>query len=119
MADDAHRGTWETWISLESCPIALPTVHDTRLPTRVASATCPLSRAGEGWGEGREGSGSGTRLMRRQGAPLPDRSHPSPGFLRKQTSPARERGPAPHAAMVASLSGTVRVAIVRGSKPLS
>jgi hypothetical protein len=57
------------------------------------AAPGPLSRAGEGWGEGREGSGLNSPPMRVQAAIRPDCSHPSPC-----PSPARERGPAPRSA---------------------
>jgi uncharacterized phage protein (TIGR02216 family) len=68
------------------------TGHDSGAPTPWAEATDPLSRAGEGWGEGREGSGPSTPSTLVQAAPYPGRSHPSP-----DPSPARERGPAPYA----------------------
>ncbi|MCJ2020138.1 glycosyltransferase [Methylobacterium sp. E-065] len=51
------------------------------------SSAGPLTRAGEGQGEGREGAEFGAPSMRQQGARLPESSRPSP-----QPSPARESG---------------------------
>ncbi|MCJ2066671.1 glycosyl transferase family 28 [Methylobacterium sp. J-088] len=44
-------------------------VRDGGAPSDRAGATRPLSRAGEGWGEGREVSGSSTDVTRSQAAP--------------------------------------------------
>ncbi len=65
--------------------------HDSGAPTRSEDAAGPLSRAGEGWGEGPGLAGSSASSTRVACAPPSESAYPSPC-----PSPARERGPVPH-----------------------
>ena len=77
-------------------------LHEETPNTAAGPGAGPLSRAGEGQGEGGELSGNGSTATRGD-VVRPEPSHPSP-----QPSPARERGPALPMADLVTVSGGAR-----------